>query len=112
VRLLFVLSLEEQKSQPKPELVTHTQPPDLFSVPEVRAAIPKLVDIVEWHYKDRSKSNLKVTYIFVVLLAGLTIGAFALAILHFISGETVIFLIGSLFGYIFAFLQRYLGPTS
>ncbi len=91
---------------------TPQAPPDVFSVPEIREAIPKIVGMIEWYYKDRSKSNLKITYLFVGLLAGLTIGVFALAFLKAISGETVIFLIGSLFGYVFAFLQRYLGPST
>ena len=78
----------------------------------MQEAIPKIVEIAEWYFKDRSKSNLKVTHVFVALLSGLTVGAYILALLHIVSGDTIIFVIGSLFGYIFAFLQKYLGPSS
>ena len=111
--VLLGMSIEEGKEPLKPMAETTPQtPPDIFLVPEIRESIPKIVGMIEWYYKDRSKSNLKITYVFVALLAGLTVGAFTLAFWKIISGETVIFLIGSLFGYVFAFLQRYLGPSS
>lgn len=113
VKVLPGLSIEEIKEAPSPIPVTTPQPPtDLLHIPEVRESIPKLVAMAEWYFKDRSKVNLKITYVFVTLLAGLTLGVFVLAFWKIVSGETLIFLVGSLFGYVFAFLQRYLGPSS
>jgi len=113
VRVLLGLSIDEAKEPLKPTTGTPTLAPEgLWQIPQIRDAIPKLVSVVEWYYKDRSKSNLKITYIFVALLAGLTLGVSVMAFNKMVEGGTVIFLVGSLFGYVFAFLQRYLGPSA
>ena len=83
-----------------------------FEIPEIREAIPKIVDLASWYIKDRSQVNLKVTYIFVSFLGALAAGIFYLSYIERISGDVVVFVFGSLIGYVFAFLQRYLGPAT
>lgn len=78
--------------------------------PQIGEAIPKIVGFIDWYLKERSRVNLKITYIFVVLLGLLALGVFILSLIGKISGDVVVFVFGSLIGYIFAFLQRYLGP--
>jgi len=110
--VVFGMTLEEVKQEPKlPTSAQIPQQPTIWQVPQIQEAIPKIVEMLQWHFQDRSKSNLKITYIFVSLLGLLTLGIFVLTWFGKASGDTVIFLIGSLFGYIFAFLQKYLGPS-
>lgn len=75
-------------------------------VGEIVSSLPKWIE--NW---TKAASRLKMTL--VIMLIGLIGGTLVvvtwLTIINRISGEALIFLSGSIVGYIFAFLQKYLG---
>ena len=75
-------------------------------VGEIIRAIPHWIDM--W---SKSSSRLKMTLvILLMLLVGGTMGIVTyMTLINKISGEALIFLAGTILGYIFAFLQKYLG---
>jgi hypothetical protein len=75
-------------------------------VGEIISAIPGWIE--SW---SKSASRLKITMVIMLMaLIGATLGIVTwLTLLNRISGEALIFLSGSIVGYAFAFLQKYLG---
>lgn len=78
-------------------------------VPEIKLILTKVADIVEWYPKAVGQAEEKVTKYFVGLIGLIILGMFALAWLKIVSGDAFVFVVGTVLGYVFGFLTRYLG---
>jgi hypothetical protein len=77
--------------------------------PEIRDLIKELPDIITWYPETSARQNIRITVTMIAFLFGVLLITAYLASSKLISGDAIIFLIGSIVGYVFAFLQKYLG---
>jgi len=78
-------------------------------IPEVKEFLKRVNSLVEWYPKASGEGRRIVTRNFLYLIGGIVLGTGILTFFGKISGDSFAFVIGSLLGYTFAFLQRYLG---
>lgn len=78
-------------------------------IPELREFMRKINSLVDWYPRASGEGKRFVTKTFVGLIACIVIGMGILTYFDKVSGDSFVFVIGTLLGYIFAFLQRYLG---
>jgi len=76
---------------------------------QVKRGMEKIIDLIDWYPRSAGRTKYHLTVIFIVFLAGLVGAMFFLSFSGKVSGEALIFFMGTLVGYVFAFLQRYLG---
>lgn len=78
-------------------------------IPEIKELLKTLISLVEWYPKASGEGKRIVTRNFLILIGGIVLSVFALTLVDRVSGESFVFVVGALLGYIFAFLQRFLG---
>lgn len=78
-------------------------------IPEIKELLKTLISLVEWYPKAIGEGKHIVSRNFLLLIGGIVLSVFFLTLVGKVSGESFIFVIGVLLGYIFAFLQRFLG---
>jgi len=78
-------------------------------IPEIREGLKAFIEIMKWYPKATGEGKKVVTTYFVVLIGLIVLGMGILTFFGKVSGDSFVFVIGALIGYIFAFLQRYLG---
>ena len=78
-------------------------------IPEIKEFLKKIAELMDWYPKAMGKGKRDVTLVFVGLIGAIVIGMWLLTYFDKVSGDSFVFVIGALLGYIFAFLQRYLG---
>jgi len=78
-------------------------------VPEIKVFLLKITEFIDWYPKAASKGKRDVTLGFGVLLGLIILSMWVLTIYGKVSGDAFVFVIGAVIGYIFAFLQRFLG---
>ncbi len=78
-------------------------------VPEIKVFLLKITEFIDWYPKAASKGKKDVTLGFGVLLGLIILSMWILTLYGKVSGDAFVFVIGAVIGYIFAFLQRFLG---
>jgi hypothetical protein len=81
-------------------------------IPQIQRFLDKLTELMDWYPKAMGKGKRDVTLVFVGLIGAIVVGMWLLTYFNKVSGDSFVFVIGALLGYIFAFLQRYLGILS
>jgi hypothetical protein len=64
---------------------------------------------LEWYPKETAKRRFQRTIVFVIFLVGVMLLMGVLTYAGKVGGEAFVFLMGTIVGYIFGFLHRYLG---
>lgn len=105
--LLIGAMSRERKPSATPENIWWTP-----FIPEMREFLRKINSLIEWYPKASGEGKRLVTKIFVSLIVCIVIGMGILTYLDKVSGDSFVFVVGTLIGYIFAFLQKYLGVLS
>jgi len=77
--------------------------------PEIGKIISDLPNILKWYPETSARQNIRITVAMLAFLFGVLLITAYLANLRLVSGDAIVLLIGSIVGYVFAFLQRYLG---
>jgi hypothetical protein len=78
-------------------------------IPEIKEFMKQLISLMEWYPKAMGEGKRIVTRNFLILIGIIVFGMGILTYLGKVSGDSFVFVIGALLGYIFAFLQRFLG---
>lgn len=78
-------------------------------IPEIKGFLRQIISFMEWYPKAYGEGKRIVTRNFLLLISAIIIGLWLLTFFDKISGDSFVFVIGALIGYIFAFLQRFLG---
>ena len=78
-------------------------------IPELREGLKAFIELMKWYPKATGEGKKTVVTYFVVLMGLIVLGMGILTAFGKVSGESFVFVIGALIGYIFAFLQRFLG---
>ena len=78
-------------------------------IPEIKGFLKQIISLMEWYPKAYGEGKRIVTRNFLLLISSIVIGLWFLTYFDKISGDSFVFVIGALLGYIFAFLQRFLG---
>lgn len=78
-------------------------------IPELREGLRAFVDLLKWYPKATGEGKKTVVTYFVVLMGLIVFGMGILTYFGKVSGDAFAFVIGALIGYIFAFLQKFLG---
>jgi hypothetical protein len=81
-------------------------------IPEIREGLKAFVELLKWYPKATGEGKKVVTTYFVVLIGLIVLGMGILTFFDKVSGDAFVFVIGALIGYIFAFLQKFLGILS
>ena len=81
-------------------------------IPEIREGLRAFIEIMKWYPKATGEGKKTVVTYFVVLMGLIVLGMGILTAFDKVSGDSFVFVIGALIGYIFAFLQRFLGILS
>ena len=64
---------------------------------------------MKWYPKATGEGKKTVVTYFVLLMVAIVVGMGFLTYTGKVSGDSFVFVVGALIGYIFAFLQRFLG---
>jgi DNA-binding PadR family transcriptional regulator len=78
-------------------------------IPEIKEFIKTLTSLVEWYPRASGEGKHIITRNFLLLIGVIVLGMGILTYLGKLSGDSFALVIGTLLGYIFAFLQKYLG---
>ena len=78
-------------------------------IPEIRELIRTFTKLVEWYPKATGEGKRIVSRNFLLVIVGIVVGMWLLTYFDKVSGDSFVFVIGALLGYIFAFLERFLG---
>jgi len=78
-------------------------------IPEIREFLRTIIKFIEWYPKASGEGKLIVTRNFLLVIGGIVISMWLLTYFGKVSGDSFVFVIGALLGYIFAFLERFLG---
>jgi len=78
-------------------------------IPEIREGLRALIEIMKWYPKATGEGKKTVVTYFVLLMVAIVVGMGFLTYTGKVSGDSFVFVVGALIGYIFAFLQRFLG---
>lgn len=78
-------------------------------IPEIREFIRTFTKLVEWYPKATGEGKRIVSRNFLIVIVGIVVGMGILTYTGKVSGDSFVFVIGALLGYIFAFLERFLG---
>ncbi len=90
-------------------------PPNLWwlhFLPELRGLLKEMTGLIRWYPRAAGAGRQDVARNFTVLIFVIIIGVGILTYVGRISGDAFVFVIGILLGYVFSFLQRYLGLTA
>ncbi len=86
------------------------QPPAwTYFIPEIRAFLNEIIGLIRWYPKAIGKSQHQITKNFLILIGLSVLGVGVLTFVGRVSGDAFVFVIGILLGYLFAFLNKYLG---
>lgn len=78
-------------------------------IPEIREGLRAIIELMKWYPKATGEGKKTVVTYFVVLIGLIVLGMGILTYYDKVSGDAFVFVIGALIGYVFAFLQRFLG---
>lgn len=78
-------------------------------IPEIKDFLRAMIELMEWYPKAAGEGKAIVTRNFIFILIAIVLGMGILTYFGKVSGDSFVFVIGTLLGYIFAFLQKYLG---
>jgi len=78
-------------------------------IPEIKELLKTIIKLIEWYPKASGEGKRIVTRNFLIVIGAIVIGMGFLTYTGKISGDSFVFVIGALLGYIFAFLERFLG---
>jgi DNA-binding PadR family transcriptional regulator len=78
-------------------------------IPEIKELLKTIIKLIEWYPKAIGEGKRIVTRNFLIVIGAIVIGMGFLTYTGKISGDSFVFVIGALLGYIFAFLERFLG---
>lgn len=78
-------------------------------IPEIKELLKTIIKLIEWYPKASGEGKRIVTRNFLIVIGAIVIGMGFLTYTEKISGDSFVFVIGALLGYIFAFLERFLG---
>ena len=78
-------------------------------IPEIREGLRAFIELMKWYPRATGEGKRTVVTYFVVLMGLIVFGMGILTYFEKVSGDSFVFVIGALIGYIFAFLQRFLG---
>jgi hypothetical protein len=81
-------------------------------IPEIREGLKAFIELLKWYPKATGEGKKVVTTYFVVLIGLIVLGMGILTFFDKVSGDSFVFVVGALIGYIFAFLQKFLGILS
>jgi len=104
LELIKVLSTPQQPAQPVNWWA--------YFIPEIKDFFKEINSLVRWYPRAIGGGKRVVTRNFVFLILVVVVGTGFLVWEERISGDAFVFLIGILLGYVFAFLQRFLGITT
>ena len=76
---------------------------------EVKKFLATVINLLEWYPKETAKRRFQVTVVFVTFLIGIMLLMGVLTYAGKVGGEAFVFLMGTVVGYVFGFLHRYLG---
>jgi hypothetical protein len=78
-------------------------------VPEIKEALSAFIEILKWYPKATGEGKKTVVTYFVLLISFIVLGMGVLTFYGKVSGDAFVFVVGALIGYVFAFLQKFLG---
>jgi hypothetical protein len=105
LREILVEAMSRERKEPTPTEIPWWSP----FIPEIKIFLRELISIMKWYPKASAEGKRIVTKNFLYLIIGILVGLWVLTYFGKISGDAFVFVIGTLIGYIFSFLQRFLG---
>lgn len=78
-------------------------------IPEIKELLKTIIKLLEWYPKASGEGKRIVTRDFLYVIVGIVAAMWLLTYFGKVSGDSFVFVIGALLGYIFAFLERFLG---
>jgi hypothetical protein len=84
----------------------------MYFMPQIGKIIEEIAGLVHWYPRALGEGRRILTRNFVALILAIVVGVGILTFFGRVSGDAFVFVIGTLLGYIFAFLSKYLGLTS
>lgn len=102
---LLIEAMCRKREEPAPTQMVWWTP----FIPEIREFIKSLIELMKWYPKAMGEGKHIVTRNFLILIGLIVLGMGILTYFDKVSGDSFVFVIGALLGYIFAFLQRFLG---
>lgn len=102
---ILVETMSRERKEPAPQEIPWWSP----FIPEIKIFLRELISIMKWYPKAAAEGKRIVTKNFLYLIIGILVGLWILTYFDKISGDAFVFVIGTLIGYIFSFLQRFLG---
>jgi hypothetical protein len=77
--------------------------------PQIGKLLDELPELISWYPETSARQSIRIVAVMILFLFGVVVVAAYLAATRVMRGDAIIFLVGSIVGYVFAFLQRYLG---
>ncbi|SRR6266568_5924507 len=87
------------------------QPAWTYFIPEIRLFIKELLDLMHWYPRAVGEAEHEVARNFLILIGLAVLGVGILTYFGRVSGDAFVFVIGILLGYLFAFLNKFMGLT-
>lgn len=108
---VLVFSMSKQRQAIVPHVWWTPFIPDIREqiIPELRETVKTINELIGWFPRASGEGKKIVTRNFLLLITGIIAVMFILTWLDKISGDAFVFVMGALVGYIFAFLERFLG---
>lgn len=78
-------------------------------IPEIKELLKTIIKLIEWYPKASGEGKRIITRNFLAVIVGIVVAMWLLTYFDKVSGDSFVFVIGALLGYIFAFLERFLG---
>ncbi len=82
-----------------------------YFIPEIRAFLKELLSLMHWYPRAVGEAEHEVARNFLLLIGLAVLGVGLLTYFGRVSGDAFVFVIGILLGYLFAFLNKFLGLT-
>lgn len=98
-----------EKPEGQPPQSKATLPILLLSEAPPNSVVARLLSLAEWAPKETARARFRVTLLFTVVLVIIIVALVILTALGMVESGALIFLLGTIVGYIFSFLQRFLG---
>lgn len=102
---LLFKAMSEKKEEAVPTQLAWWAP----FIPEIREGLRAFIELLRWYPKASGEGKRIVTRDFLLVIVGIVVAMWLLTYFDKVSGDAFVFVIGALLGYIFAFLERFLG---
>lgn len=102
---LLIKAMSEKREEVVPAQLAWWTP----FIPEIREGLRAFIELLKWYPRASGEGKRIVTRNFLLVIVGIVVAMWLLTYFDKVSGDSFVFVIGALLGYIFAFLERFLG---